>query len=82
MSSVLEDLVWLRMNYASAPTAEISKRLDALVFCIGSQDLEEVGVVEKSGDHLNISIDDDLTWMEGEKIYRFRDSASKPKEHR
>ena len=32
--------------------------------------LEEVGVVEKAGDHLNISIDDDLTWAEGEKLYR------------
>jgi hypothetical protein len=32
--------------------------------------LEEVGFVEKAGDHLNISIDDDLTWAEGEKLYR------------
>lgn len=36
------------------------------------QSLEEVGVVEKAGDHLNVSIDDDLTWAEGEKLYRMK----------
>lgn len=35
-------------------------------------ELEEVGFAEKAGDHLDIHIDDDLTWAEGEKLYRIR----------
>ncbi|QIG76679.1 hypothetical protein EVC28_055 [Rhizobium phage RHph_I1_23] len=40
-----------------------------------SADLEQVGVVIESGDHIDVYIDDDLLWAVGEKLYRFKDVA-------
>jgi hypothetical protein len=37
--------------------------------------LEQVGEVKEAGDHIDVSIDEDLLWSVGEKLYRFRDGA-------
>lgn len=35
-------------------------------------DLEEIGFMSKTADCLDINFDDDLSWRDGEKIYRVK----------
>jgi hypothetical protein len=39
-------------------------------------DLEQVGIVNEAGDHIDVAIDEDLLWSVGEKLYRFKDGAA------
>jgi hypothetical protein len=32
--------------------------------------------VNEAGDHIDVAVDEDLTWAVGEKIYRFKDDAA------
>lgn len=41
-----------------------------------AQRLEQVGIVNEAGDHIDVAIDEDLLWAVGEKLYRFRDGAA------
>lgn len=40
------------------------------------QRLEQVGVVTEAGDHIDVSIDDDILWTVGEKLYRFKEGEA------
>lgn len=43
--------------------------------------LEQVGVVIEAGDHIDVSINEDVLWAVGEKLYRFKDMTTHPTIH-